>query len=48
MSLSSRSHAISVVIMAWNDEHRAFVIETYFKMVTVSLQCNGFFIGISE
>jgi hypothetical protein len=31
MSLSSRSHAISVAIMAWNGEHRAFVIETYLK-----------------
>jgi hypothetical protein len=31
MSLSSRSHAISVAIMAWNGEHRAFVFETYLK-----------------
>jgi hypothetical protein len=29
MSLSRRNHAISVVIMAWNGEHRAFVTETY-------------------
>jgi hypothetical protein len=28
MSLSSRSHAISVAIMAWNGEHHAFVTET--------------------
>jgi hypothetical protein len=34
MSLSSRSHAISVAIMAWNDEHRAFVIETYLKKIS--------------
>jgi hypothetical protein len=31
MSLSSRSHAISVAIMAWNGEQRAFVIKTYLK-----------------
>lgn len=31
MSLSSSSHAISIAIMAWNGEHRAFVIENYFK-----------------
>jgi hypothetical protein len=31
MSLSSRSHAISVAITAANGEHRAFVIETYLK-----------------
>jgi hypothetical protein len=28
MSLNSRSHAIYVIIMAWNGEHRGFVIET--------------------
>jgi hypothetical protein len=31
MSLSSRSHAISVAIMVWNGEHHAFVTETYLK-----------------
>jgi hypothetical protein len=31
MSLSNRSHVIYVAIMAWNSEHRAFVIETYLK-----------------
>ena len=29
--LSSISFAISVVSMAWSTEHRAFVVETYFK-----------------
>jgi hypothetical protein len=31
MSLSSRSHAISVAIMAWNGEHHAFLIKTYLE-----------------
>ena len=31
VSLSSISFAISFVSMAWNTEHRAFVVETYFK-----------------
>ena len=31
VSLSSISFAISVVSMAWNTEHRAFVVETYLK-----------------
>ena len=29
--MSSISFVISVVSMAWNSEHRAFVVETYFK-----------------
>ena len=31
VSLSSISFAVSVVSMAWSTEHRAFVVETYFK-----------------
>ena len=31
VSLSSINFPISVVSMAWSTEHRAFVVETYFK-----------------
>jgi hypothetical protein len=30
MSLSIRSHAISVAYMAWNGEHRVFVMQLLF------------------